>query len=206
MEEVADLQRAIAFLQSLDCVDAARIGVVGGSLGGSVAIYAAAIDPRLRVCVAIGAIGNGERRFRYQYPGEAGWQDFLKRLESARQHREKTGQSKMIDRFDIVAIPESVRAGLSPGARMVFPAETALSMLAFNPESVVRRIAPRPLLLIHPVGDEVVPKSESEFLAAAAGAPCELHLLKANDHFTSGDPDLQKIVLDFLARHMPAEQ
>ena len=87
---------------------------------------------------------------------------------------------------------------------MDFPAETAISMLEFSPETVVRQISPRPLLLVHPRGDDVVPASESEHLAAAAGEPCELHLIDINDHFASGDPGLQKITLDWLARHLPA--
>ncbi|HEX4195159.1 MAG TPA: alpha/beta fold hydrolase, partial [Stellaceae bacterium] len=37
-EEIADLRHAIDFLVTQPCVDASRIGVVGASLGGSVAI------------------------------------------------------------------------------------------------------------------------------------------------------------------------
>jgi pimeloyl-ACP methyl ester carboxylesterase len=202
MEEVEDLRHALSFLQSQPGVDAARIGVIGGSLGGSVAIYAAALDERIRACVANGAIGDGERRFRFQYPDPAQWQRFLARLEAARRERARTGRPVMMDRFDIVAIPEARRTGLSPGARLEFPAETAISMLEFRPEVVVRRIAPRPLLLTHPRGDEVVPASESQQLAAAAGEPCELRILESADHFSSGDPVLQRIVLEWLARHL----
>ncbi len=118
-------------------------------------------------------------------------------------YREQTRKSMMLNRFEIVKIPVQRRAGLPPGACMEFPAETAISMLAFNPESVVRNIAPRPLLLIHPRGDDVVPKSESEHLAAAAGEPCEFHIIDISDHFASGDPALQKITLDWLARYLP---
>ena len=204
LEEVEDVRNAITFLQAQDGVDETKIGVIGGSLGGSVAIFAAAIDARVRVCSANGAIGNGERRFRFQYPDDALWQDFLARLEEAKRHQQQTGRPVMMNRFDIVQIPEHRRAGLPPGARMSFPAETAISMLEFNPESVVRRIAPRPLLLIHPRGDEVVPKSESEQLAAAAGGPCELHIMEIDDHFALGNPALHAITLDWLARYLPA--
>lgn len=202
MEEVEDLRNAIGFVQAQDGVDAARIGVIGASLGGSVAVYAAAIDQRVRACAANGAIGNGERRFRFQYHDDAAWKKFLARLESAKRYRRETGQSVMIERFDIVMIPEKRRAGLPKDATMAFPAETAISMLELDPESVVRRIAPRPLLLIHPRGDDVVPASESERLAAAAGEPCELHIIDVDDHFSSGDPRLQKITLEWLARNL----
>ena len=204
MEHVEDARDAISFVQAQAGVDPDRIGLIGASLGGSVVIHVAATDERVSVCAANGAIGNGERRFRFQYPDDAEWQRFLARLQEARRFREETGRSVMISRFDIVFIPERSRAGLPPGASMEFPAETAISMLEFDPQAVVAKIAPRPLLLIHPRGDEVVPKSESEHLAAAAGEPCELHVIETTDHFGSADPLLQKITLDWLARYLPA--
>lgn len=204
LEEVEDLRNAITFVQSHERVDPDRIGVIGASLGGSVAIYAAAIDPSIRVCAANGSIGNGERRFRFQYPDEAEWQRFVQRLEEAKRYRQETGRSMMINRYDIVLIPEKRRASMPPGSIMEFPAETAISMLEFNPEDVVHEIAPRPLLLVHPRHDDVVDKAESEHLAALAGQPCELHILETSEHFGSGDPLLQKITLEWLARYMPA--
>ena len=204
MEEVDDVRAAIGFLQTQAGVDPSKIGLIGASLGGSVALTAAALDERVKVCAANGAIGNGERRFRFQYRDDDAWQKFRQRLDDARKTRRDTGRPVMISRFDIVAIPEYLRTGLPPGASMDFPAETAISMLEFSPETVVGRIAPRPLLLVHPRGDDVVPASESEHLAAAAGKPCELHLIDISDHFASGDPALQKITLNWLARYLPA--
>ncbi len=204
MEEVEDARNAVTFLQGQEGVDPDRICIIGASLGGSVAIYVAGTDPRVCACAANGAVGNGERRFRYQYPDEGEWRRFLERLEEAKRETEKTGRPVMLPRFDIVFIPEKSRVGLPPGASMEFPVETAISMLEFNPEAVVAKIAPRPLLLIHPRGDEVVPKSESEQLAKAAGKPCELHLIDTTEHFGSADPLLQKITLDWLARYLPA--
>ena len=167
---------------------------------------ATARDPRIRACVANGSIGNGERRYRCQYPDPSQWQAFLARLEAARETHRQTGQAPLMDRFDIVAIPEARRAGLSPGARMQFHYETALSLLTMTPELEVGRIAPRPLLLTHPRGDEVVPFSESVQLAAAAGPGCELQLFNSEDHFASGDPALQRLVIDWLARHLPSRE
>lgn len=204
MEEVDDVRAAVGFLQAQAGVDKEQIGLIGASLGGSVALQAAATDTRIRVCAANGSIGNGERRFRYQYPDDAVWKKFLERLDEARRVRRESGRTTMINRFDIVLIPEYLRSGMPPGASMDFPAETAISMLEFSPENVVKQIAPRPLLLIHPRNDDVVPSSESEHIAAAAGEPCELHFIDINDHFASGDPGLQKITLDWLARYMPA--
>ncbi len=203
-EEVADLRHAVDFLAARPEAAADAIGVIGASLGGSVALQATAEDPRLKLCAASGAIGDGERRFRYQYPDDAAWQAFRARLDEARRVRAEAGRPTLLGRFDIVEIPEANRAGLPPGAVMAFTAETADSMLAFSPERVVGRIAPRPILLIHPRADAVVPCSESEALARAAGANAELHILDSAEHFGSGNAALIALTLDWLARHLPA--
>jgi dipeptidyl aminopeptidase/acylaminoacyl peptidase len=196
-EEIADLRHAIDFLQTQPRVDASRIGVVGASLGGSVAIEVAASDARVKLCVANGSVGNGERRYRAQYPDDGEWQAFLKRLDDAKRAQ------MTLNRFEIVFIPESDRAGLPPGAIMEFTAATAQSLLDSCPERVVAKIAPRPLLLVHPRGDRVVPFGESEALAKAAGTNAELHIIEGSAHFGSGSAEIAALVLDFLRRHLP---
>jgi len=55
-----DAIRAADFLESLPNVDQRRIGCIGHSLGGKVALYAAAFDPRYRAAVSSeGGIGLG---------------------------------------------------------------------------------------------------------------------------------------------------
>ena len=197
-EEIADLRNAIDFLMTQPSVDGTRIGVIGASLGGSVAVEVAASDARVKVCVANGSVGNGERRYRAQYPDDAAWQAFLKKLDTAKRNE------TMLNRFEIVHIPERDRAGLPPGAIMEFTAATAQSLLDLCPERVVGRLAPRPLLLVHPRGDGVVPYGESEALAKAAGANAELHILEGSAHFGSGSAEIVGLVRDFLQRHLPA--
>jgi hypothetical protein len=197
-EEIADLRHALDFLQAQPDVDAARLGVIGASLGGSVAIEVAAGDARVRVCVANGSVGNGERRYRAQYPDDAAWRAFLTRLDEAKRAK------AMLNRFAIVHIPERDRAGLPPGAIMEFTAATAQSLLDSCPERVVAKIAPRPLLLVHPRGDGVVPFGESEALAVAAGPNAELHILEGSAHFGSGSAETAALVVDFLKRHLRA--
>jgi hypothetical protein len=203
-EEAEDLRAAIDFLAAQPAVDPQRVGVIGASLGGSVAIEVAAEDARVKVCVANGAIGNGERRFRAQYPDAEKWQEFLNRLDEAKRVRAQTGHSVMFYRFDVVHIPERDRAGLPPGAIMEFTAETARSLLASAPEQVIGKIAPRPVLLVHARGDGVVPVAETEAMAAAAGPTCEKHIIETHEHFSAGSPALAGIVLDFLERKLPA--
>jgi len=202
-EEVEDLKVAVAFLAAQPGVDAGRIAAIGASMGGTVAICGAAADTRIRACVASGAVADGERFCRWQHRDDAAWERFLARLEEARQYRKATGRSRIMNRFEIVFIPEHMRQGLPPGSCMEFPAETAISMLGFKAEKVVGQIAPRPLLLLHPEGDLVVPKAESIHLAANAGAPCELHILAGNNHFAFSEPEVLQIIRRWLARYLP---
>jgi dipeptidyl aminopeptidase/acylaminoacyl peptidase len=58
--EVEDLRGAVAYLQNRPEVDAARIGVLGHSLGGAVAIRGAARIPEIRAVVAEGAYTSVE--------------------------------------------------------------------------------------------------------------------------------------------------
>jgi dienelactone hydrolase len=55
---VADVQRILDALERLPDVNASRIGIVGYSLGGLVALHAAALDERLRAAALICAVGS----------------------------------------------------------------------------------------------------------------------------------------------------
>jgi dienelactone hydrolase len=53
--QVNEIRRAVTLLQETEGVAAERIGMAGLSLGGRMAMYAGAVDPRLKVLVASGA-------------------------------------------------------------------------------------------------------------------------------------------------------
>ena len=155
LEQVEDLGNALDFLSRHPAVDPGRIGAIGSSFGGAVAVYAGGVNPRLAAVVSNGGWGHGERKFRGQHPSPQAWAKFTTMLEEGRAHRARTGQSLMVPRYDIVPIPNHVRENLerqkvgmlAPNSVEMFPAETAQSMFDFRAEEVVGKIAPRPLLL-----------------------------------------------------------
>jgi formylglycine-generating enzyme required for sulfatase activity len=49
---VADARRVVDFIETLPDADASRIGIIGHSLGGKMALYAAAFEPRIRATVS----------------------------------------------------------------------------------------------------------------------------------------------------------
>ena len=191
LEQVEDLGNALTFLARHPTVDPDRIGVIGSSFGGAVAVYSGGTDPRIAAVISNGGWGHGERKFRGQHPTPEAWAKFTAMLEEGRTYHARTGKSLMVPRDDIVPIPDRVRQNLekqnvtmlAPNSVEMFPAETAQSMFDFRAEEVVEKIAPRPLLLIHAANDSVTPTEQSIEMFKRAGQPAELHLFSGLDHF-----------------------
>lgn len=205
LDQVADVRNALGYLAARPEVDAARIGALGSSFGAAVAIYSAGVDERVAAVVSSGGWGDGERKFRGQHATPAAWRRFTRMLEDGRRHRERTGESLMVPRDDIVPVPPRLRGDLATGSVSAFPAETAQSMMDFRADDVVGDIAPRPLLLLHAADDSVTPTEQSIELFKRAGQPTELHLLAGVDHFMLARDDrrVNGLLRDWLAVHFP---
>ena len=61
---VADARRVVDFIETLPDADASRIGIIGHSLGGKMALYAAAFEPRIRAAVS-SELGVGFKMSNY---------------------------------------------------------------------------------------------------------------------------------------------
>ena len=205
-DQVEDTKNAVTYMAGRPEVDPARIALIGSSFGAAVAVYTGGVDERVAVVVSSGGWGDGERKFRRQHPTPEAWERFTAMLVRGREHREKTGESLMVPRFDIVPIPEHLRGNLNQASVMEFPAETAQSMYDFRADDVVGQIAPRPLLLLHSANDSVTPTEESIELFRRARQPAELHLLSEVDHFMFGEqnPRVLQLTLDWLNRYFAA--
>jgi uncharacterized protein len=214
LEQVEDLGNALSFLAGHTAVDPDRIGVIGSSFGGAVAIYAGGTNPRIAAVISNGGWGHGERKFRGQHPTPEAWAKFTAMLAAGRAHRARTGKSLMVPRDDIVPIPKHVRERLdrqnvemlAANAVEMFPAETAQSMFDFRAEEVVGKIAPRPLLLIHSANDSVTPTEQSIELFKRAGQPAELHLFSGVDHFLFNENSARvwNVLRNWLDAYFPA--
>jgi uncharacterized protein len=214
LEQVEDLGNALTFLAKHPAVDPGRIGVIGSSFGGAVAVYAGGTDPRIAAVISNGGWGHGERKFRGQHPSPEAWAKFTAMLEEGRATRARTGKSLMVPRGDIVPIPNHVRDNLdkqnvkmlAPNSVETFPAETAQSMFDFRAEEVVGQIAPRPLLLIHAAKDSVTPTEQSIEMFKRAGQPTELHLFSGLDHFLFAEKSTRvwNLMRTWLDSYFPA--
>jgi pimeloyl-ACP methyl ester carboxylesterase len=207
LDQVADTRNAISFMAGRPQVDPQRIALVGSSFGAAVAVFTGGADARVAAVISCGGWGDGERKFRGQHPTPEKWAKFTAMLEEGKRHRERTGKSLMVPRYDIVPIPEKLRNRMSSGSIMEFPAETAQSMNDFRADDQVGNISPRPLLLLHSANDSVTPTYESIEMFKKAKQPAELHLLSDVDHFTFNEenPRLTNIVREWLEKYFPVK-
>jgi len=73
-------------------------------------------------------------------------------------------------------------------------------MAALDAEGAVRKIAPRPLLLVHGDSDDVIPTDHSRLLYDKAGEPRQLNILGGANHVFSNirQEDLCKLVSEWI--------
>jgi pimeloyl-ACP methyl ester carboxylesterase len=204
-EQVRDTRNALSYLAGRDDIQPQRVGVVGQSFGAAVAVYTAGVDRRVAACISSGGWGDGARKFRKQHASPRAWAKFAAMMREGRR-RKRSGKPMMVPRYDIVPIPPRMRGNLAPGSIMEFPFEVVESMVTFKANEVVGRIAPRPLLLMHPAHDSVTPTEQSIELFRRAGQPADLHLVADVDHFmlSEGNTLVVNVLRNWLEKYFPA--
>jgi pimeloyl-ACP methyl ester carboxylesterase len=205
MDQVQAASDALTALARHPNVDGRRIGILGSSFGAAVAVYCGGVDTRVAAVISASGWGHGERKFRRQHPTPEAYAKFTAMLAEGKAHRARTGAPLMVPRYDIVPIPEHLRAHVLPGSIQMFEADTAQSMFDFRANDVIGRIAPRPVLLLHSSDDHVTPVEQSIELFAHARQPTELHLFADTDHFmfAEGNTRVHAVVQNWLAQYFP---
>jgi alpha-beta hydrolase superfamily lysophospholipase len=214
-DQVADARAALTFLSEQSQVEPDRLALVGVSLGGSIAIAAAAADPRVRVVAAIASPGNGERWLRglRRY---SEWRAFQAQLAADRSRRVRSGESSRVHPLEIVlpdpdsrSIFERIYAEF-PDMRCDVSLETADALIEFRPEDDIAGLAPRPVLLVHGANDLLVPPDESRQLFERAASPRRLEIVPDVGHFdwvlptTPGFKAVMEPLRRFLQDALPA--
>ena len=147
-----------------------------------------------------------------RHPDE--WFDLLERSREDRTKRALSGQSEFVERSDIL-LPDRQSAELAAAARRhnpaavnTIPMEYIDDTLSFNPEWVVDKIAPRPILFITTDNDRLVPPEESLHLYERAGHPKKLVVLQGYGHYeVYAEPAFSEVMQPTLAwyqEHLPA--
>lgn len=213
LRQVADVRNGLAYLETRHEVDPSRLAVVGVSFGGGNALYAAAVDERVRAVVAISPVTDGRawmRAMRREYE----WHELLGRLAADRRARLGGAEGEVVDPTEeiLVATPErratkvkgDVPAALTPKRT---PLRCAQDVIDFRPVEKVEQIAPRAALLFYVTRDAVVPGEQSEWAYAAAHEPKRLVRLDGDKHYEAYLEHLDRIwdeTREFLAAHCAA--
>ena len=208
LDQVEDTRSAISWLCEQAEVEPERIGLLGSSFGAAVAVYTAGIDTRAACVISSGGWGNGERKFQGQHKTTELYEQFIAMLEAGRKHKEATGQSLQVSRYDIVPIPERLRNHVVHGSIETFPVDTAQSMFDFRPEEVVAKISPRPVMFLHSSEDSVTPTEQSIAMFERAVLPKDLHLFAETDHFMFDESNgrVLAVVTNWLNKFFPVAQ
>jgi uncharacterized protein len=157
LDEVEDFRNAVSYLESLPEVDASRIGLWGTSFAGGVALYAAALDRRVRAVVAQSPIVHGGRWLRSLRSAVA-WELLLARIE---EDRRATFRGEAPQRIDLTAVmpgDEEQVAHLAnlkrtqPTWREDVTLESLEHVIDFRPIDVVAGIAPRATCIVAAAG------------------------------------------------------
>lgn len=205
-EEVADARNAVSYMAARRDVDPSAIALCGSSLGGGVAVQAAAVDDRVAAVIVENGVANGERMIRGMHDAQS-WSKFRALIEDVAQHRDAA--NKMIHRFDIFEMAKPLQANLtSNDSLMQFTADTALSFYTFRPEEFAGKVSPRPLLVLHSAGDSVTKNEEAFSLVRHARPPVELHMLDGTSHFmfVDADPRVAFTLRNWLDRYFPSRR
>jgi fermentation-respiration switch protein FrsA (DUF1100 family) len=134
-------------------------------------------------------------------------------LNQTRWHLNSDYSDRLLADRNEVLLPDRQSAELGAAARRDNPAavtqlplEFVDDTLGFNPEWIVDRIAPRPVLFITADDDRLVPPQESEAMFARAGEPKKLVILKGFGHYEVYGGEAFRQVMDETAAERQAEQ
>ncbi|MCX2726693.1 alpha/beta fold hydrolase [Thermomicrobium sp. 4228-Ro] len=208
-ERVRDTRAALTVLETHPAVDARRLAVAGLSMGGAHALSVAALDERVRACVAIAPVTNGRRWLRSLRP-EWEWRLFLEELARDRRERVRLDTPQRVPLSRIMPPDPETQVTLRELAKR-FPdltvdpdvtLDSAEALLEYEPEREVERIAPRPLLLVHGQQDVLVAPDESLAAFERAREPKRLALLDGMGHFNwlnPGHPVFTRVLAEVTA-------
>ncbi len=210
---VTDVQAAMTFLGMQPEVDSEKIGLYGTSYGGATVVWVGAVDPRAKCIVSVVGVGHGARWMsRVRRVDE--WFDLQERSVEDRKKRAATGKSEYVERSEIL-LPDRQSAELAAAARRnnpsavnTIPLEYVDDTIGFNPEWIVDKISPRPVLFITSDNDRLVLPEESEQLYAHAKEPKKLVTLKGPGHYeVYAEPAFSEVMeatMEWYEEYLPA--
>jgi fermentation-respiration switch protein FrsA (DUF1100 family) len=180
--EVLDMQAALAYLKGRSDADPRGVGFFGISKGGSAGLLAAVGDPLVRCFVTDGIFATYSTMVPYMRQWIA--------IYNRRLRLQALLPVWVYGVFGIATLRKITR---EKGCR--FP----------HLEKAIRRLAPRPLLMIHGGADTYIKPEMAQALFAMAGDPKELWMVEGARHNQAlkvAGQEYQQRVLDFFMTHL----
>lgn len=212
-EHVEDIRSAMEYAGERSSLDAGRIGLLGVSYGGAVAV-AAGTDRRCRAVISVVGYGSGERHLRAVRTSDQ-WEAFGARLASDRIRRQSGHPGESVDPDEILLRDEEARAWRERVERqyphMAFRTtlESAERIVAFHPERRLPYSPPKPALFIHAGGDAMIPVDESERMWRRSAEPRRLVVIPGIGHHEvhhgKGFQSVIREVDDWFGRYLTGE-
>lgn len=220
LRQVEDVRNAISYLETCAEVDGDRIGIWGTSFGGGIALYAGAVDRRAKVVLSQIPVVDG-RGWHTNLRTSEQYDALLDALDEDRRRRFAGEPSRRIPVTALgtsgvlAAMPadEQIVALLDPS--LAFPGwspemtlESVERALEYSPEALIDRIGPRPLLIVHVSGRDVIhPATDVLRAYDKAREPKQIVLLPYDQlglYHGEGLAAALAVQLEFLKKHMPA--
>jgi dipeptidyl aminopeptidase/acylaminoacyl peptidase len=197
---IDDLKNAVSFLSVYPNIDRQRICMLGESMGAAAAISAAADDRRVKIVISLSAIADGFEWVKNNWlknKNKREFNSFLNTLEEDGRREAAYRSSNLVRMSDALAY-EKRYTDLIEEIRKVFDDRSFTyyiqyasisSIFSLKPLKVVKKIAPRPLLILAGKKDEIVPcEKNSQKLFKRAGTVKKMIVYDEGDHGLFGGP------------------
>ena len=184
--EVRDTQAALAYLKGRPDAGPAGVGFFGISKGGGAGLFAAAADPYVRCCVTDGAFGT----YSTLVPYMRRW---------LRIYSDRPAAQSLLPHWYYGIFGRRGLRLIERERHCRFP----------HLETVLGRLAPRPLLMIHGEADTYIRPSMARALFDAARGPKELWLVegaKHNQALQVANGEYRRRVLAFFEEHLAGNE
>ncbi len=212
-QQVADYRNAIDYVETLDDVDAGRIGVWGISYSGGHVLILGAIDSRVRALCGIVPVTDGYNNMRLAH-GTLGFRRFTEGILEARRHKQRTGEHTYFAHQpaaegDLATWPfpkskqtfAALKEREAPAYRGESTAESSDLLMGYSVFPYLPRLVAKPTLLIIAEGDDHTHWGLAlQAFDAIPGTAKEAMIISNADHLTLyADRDRQHAVAATVA-------
>ena len=193
-EQVRDIVNAVDFARNLTSVRDAPVILLGWAMGAGLVMQAAPEVLPLAGLICLNGFYDGRRWLRWA-KGDGGWAAFTEWAAA------RSGSAELVDPFEVYPLDPTTRKYVDEVLRKVsgfgglVQARLAASILAFDAETQLERLAAVPLFLAHGRDNALHPPSEAISVFDAHRGPKRLHWVEGGHTEWMADDDARYLRL-----------